>query len=101
VPEGAERAALARGNSIVLADGRRITPEMVQGPTAAGAKLAIVGDAEEVASLIDPVRRADALVIEATFLERDATRRSLARAGILLPPQLPGWHEKPKLASCC
>jgi len=72
VPEGPERAALARGDPVVLADGRPVTPEMVQGPNVAGAKLAIVGDAEEIISLIEPVRRADALVIEATFLERDA-----------------------------
>ena len=72
VPEGPERAALARGNPVVLADGRSVTPEMVQGSSVAGAKLAVVGDIEEVASLIEPVRRADALVIEATFLERDA-----------------------------
>jgi ribonuclease Z len=72
VPEGTARAALARGRSVALADGREITPEMVRGPPIAGAKLAIVGDTEEVASLIEPVRGADALVIEATFLERDA-----------------------------
>jgi ribonuclease Z len=72
VPEGPERAALARGEPVVLADGRSVTPEMVQGPNVAGAKLAVVGDTEEVASLIEPVRNADALVIEATFLERDA-----------------------------
>jgi ribonuclease Z len=72
VPEGPERAALARGNPVVLADGRSVTPEMVQGSSVAGAKLAVIGDTEEVASLIEPVRRADALVIEATFLERDA-----------------------------
>jgi ribonuclease Z len=77
VPEGPERAALARGEPVTLADGRRIAPEMVQGPSVAGAKLAVVGDAEETASLAEPVRRADALVIEATFLERD---RALARA---------------------
>ena len=77
VPEGPERAALARGNPVVLAGGRRIAPEMVQGPSVAGAKLAVVGDAEEIGSLIEPVRRADVLVIEATFLERDAP---LARA---------------------
>jgi ribonuclease Z len=77
VPRGPERAALARGNPVVLADGRSVTPEMVQGPSVAGAKLAIVGDVEEVASLVEPVRRADALVIEATFLERDA---ALARS---------------------
>ncbi len=77
VPGGPKRAALAHGHSVVLADGRRITPEMVRGPPAAGSRLAIVGDAEDVASLVEPVRGADALVIEATFLERDA---ALARA---------------------
>jgi ribonuclease Z len=77
VPEGPERAALARGHPVVLADGRHISPEIVQGPVVAGAKLAVVSDTEETASLIEPVRRADALVIEATFLERDA---ALARS---------------------
>jgi ribonuclease Z len=77
VPEGPERATLAHGFPIELADGRPVTPEMVQGPSVTGTKLAIVGDAEEVTPLTEPVRRADALVIEATFLERDA---SLARA---------------------
>jgi ribonuclease Z len=77
VPEGPERARLANGLPVMLADGRTVTPEMVQGPSVAGIKLAIVGDAEEVVSLIEPVRRADVLVIEATFLERDA---DLARA---------------------
>ena len=82
VPEGPERAVLARGLPVVLADGRSVTPEMVQGPDVPGAKLAIIGDVEEVASLVEPVRRADALVIEATFLERDA---ALARSRGHLP----------------
>lgn len=77
VPEGRERAALAHGHAVVLADGRRIAPEMVHGPPVAGAKLAIIGDTEEAASLVEPVRGADTLVIEATFLERDA---ALARS---------------------
>jgi ribonuclease Z len=77
VPHGPERAALARGEPVVLGDGRRIAPEMVQGPSVTGAKLAVIGDAEETSSLVEPVRRADTLVIEATFLERDA---ALARA---------------------
>jgi ribonuclease Z len=77
VPEGPERAALARGDAVALADGRRVTPEMVRGPPAAGAKLAVIGDVEEVATLVEPVRGVNALVIEATFLERDA---ALARA---------------------
>jgi ribonuclease Z len=77
VPAGPERAALASGNPVVLADGRRIAPEMVQGPSVTGAKLAVIGDVEEVGSLVEPVRRAGVLVIEATFLERDA---ALARS---------------------
>jgi ribonuclease Z len=72
VSEGPERAALAHGRPVVLADGRYITPEMVRGPAVAGARLAVVGDTEEVATLVEPVRGADALVIEATFLEGDA-----------------------------
>ena len=72
VPAGPERAALAHGRPVVLADGRRITAEMVHGAPVAGAKLAVVGDTEEVETLIEPVRGADALVIEATFLEADA-----------------------------
>ena len=77
MPAGPERAALAHGRAVQLADGRQVTPEMVRGPSAAGARLAIVGDVEEVARLVEPVRGADALVIEATFLERDAAWRAL------------------------
>ncbi len=77
VPEGAARRELAQGRPVTLADGRLIAPEMVQGPEAAGARLAVVGDVEEVASLTHQVRDADALVIEATFLNRD---RTLARS---------------------
>jgi ribonuclease Z len=72
VPSGPLRARLASGQSVELSDGRRIEPEMVQGPPAAGASLAVVGDTEEIDSLVPAVRGADALVIEATFLEADA-----------------------------
>ncbi len=72
VPAGPERALLAQGRSIVLADGRHIVPEMVHRAPVPGAVLAVVGDTEEIAGLVEPVRGADALVIEATFLERDA-----------------------------
>jgi ribonuclease Z len=71
VPEGPERRRLARGESVVLADGTRVAPEMVAGELEPGLRLAIVGDTEEVDSLVAPVAGADALVIEATFLERD------------------------------
>lgn len=76
VPDGPGRGELARGRSVRLADGRLIAPEMVQGPQIVGTRLVVVGDVEEVASLPDEVRGTDALVIEATFLDRD---QSLAR----------------------
>ncbi len=72
VPSGPLRARLAAGEPVVLADGRQIDPETVHGELAAGASLAVVGDAEDIESLVAPVRGADALVIEATFLEADA-----------------------------
>ena len=72
VAAGPLRAELAEGRSVILPDGRRIEPEMVEGPAAAGASLVIVGDAEEVNTLVPRVAGADTLVIEATFLERDA-----------------------------
>lgn len=77
VPAGPERALLAQGHSVVLADGRHIVPEMVHGRPVPGAALAIVGDTEEIAGLVEPARGVDALVIEATFLDRDA---ALARS---------------------
>src|SRR5207249_2948256 len=72
VPSGPLRAQLAVGKAVVLPDGRRIEPASVLGPAAAGISLAVVGDAEEVESLVAYVSGADALVIEATFLEADA-----------------------------
>lgn len=72
VPDGPLRGRLAAGESVALPDGRRIDPEEVLGPPAPGASLAVIGDAEEIDSLIEPVRGADALVIEATFLAADA-----------------------------
>ena len=72
VPAGPLRAALAKGAAVTLPDGRVIEPSQVDGEAAPGASLAVVGDTEEVDSLVDAVRGVDALVIEATFLEADA-----------------------------
>ena len=72
VPDGPVRRDLAEGRSVTLADGRSIDPDDVLGPLEAGKKLVIVGDAESGEGLAEHVRDADVLVIEATFLERDA-----------------------------
>jgi ribonuclease Z len=73
VPAGPERGALVAGESITLADGRRITPDQVLGEVIRGTKLVYIGDTGRTDNLRTAVRDADALVIEATFLadERD------------------------------
>lgn len=72
VPDGPVRKGLAEGRSVTLADGRSIDPDDVLGPQQTGKKLVIVGDAGSDEGLAEHVRDADVLVIEATFLERDA-----------------------------
>jgi ribonuclease Z len=85
VPPGPLRARLAKGAAITLPDGRQIDSEMVLGAAVPGASLAIVGDTEEVETLVPAVAGADALVIEATFLEADA--RLAAERGHLTAAQ--------------
>jgi ribonuclease Z len=72
VPDGPLRKELAEGRPVALADGRTIDPEDVLGPPEGRKKLVIVGDAETTDGLAEHVREADVLVIEATFLDRDA-----------------------------
>ncbi len=69
VPVGPERKLLVRGQSITLADGRVINPAQVLGPLIPGVKLAWVGDSAQTGNLLEHVRSADALVIEATYLD--------------------------------
>ena len=57
---------------MTLADGTTVDPEDVLGPPEGSKKLVIVGDTETSDGLAERVRDADALVIEATFLDRDA-----------------------------
>jgi ribonuclease Z len=72
VPDGPLRKELAEGRPVTLPDGRTIDPEQVLGPPDGRRKLAVVGDAETTEDLAEHVRDADVLVIEATFLARDA-----------------------------
>jgi len=76
IPPGPLRRDLVNGQAISLPDGRVITPEMVLGEFKPGTRLVHVGDAGEVDSLVEICRAADALVIEATYLEQE---RELAR----------------------
>ena len=69
VPAGPERRRLLEGEEVVLPDGRRIVPDEVLGPPQPGTRLIVVGDAACADELLEEVRGADALIIEATFLE--------------------------------
>ncbi|NWG33948.1 MAG: ribonuclease Z [Chloroflexi bacterium] len=76
VPFGPERRELVAGNTITLPDGRRVTPDEVLGPLTRGAKLVVVGDTGRIDNLVEAAREADALVIEATYLEEEAEMAS-------------------------
>ncbi|OKO81823.1 ribonuclease Z [Bradyrhizobium sp. AS23.2] len=71
VPDGPVRGELAAGRPVVIA-GRMIDPEDVLGPPSGGRKLVVIGDTETTDGLSKYVTDADVLVIEATFLDRDA-----------------------------
>jgi ribonuclease Z len=72
VPAGPERRRLQEGEVVRLPDGRRIAPEDVLAPPRPGCRLVVIGDAGDPNELLEPARGADALIVEATFLERDA-----------------------------
>jgi ribonuclease Z len=69
VPAGPERRQLVAGQPVELADGRTVYPDEVLGEPVPGARLVHVGDAGRVDDLVDVAAGADALVIEATYLE--------------------------------
>ncbi len=72
VPPGPERSQLVAGQTITLADGQVITPDMVLGETIKGVKVVHIGDIARTDTVREYVAEADVLVIEATFLEADA-----------------------------
>lgn len=72
VPFGPERRDLVEGKSITLPDGKRVEPDEVLGPLQKGVKLVVIGDTGKTENLIEVCKDADALVIEATYLEEEA-----------------------------
>ena len=72
VPAGPRRGQLVRGETVILDDGREITPDMVLGDMITGTKFAYIGDTSETDNLREFVQDADLLVIEATFLDSEA-----------------------------
>ncbi len=72
IPNGPLRRDLVQGLPVHLLDGRTITPDMVLGDYRPGSRLVVVGDAGDVTDLVEVCSGADALVIEATYLEEEA-----------------------------
>lgn len=72
VPFGPERRDLVAGKSVKLADGRTIKPEDVLGPEQSGTKLVVIGDTGRTDNLLQHCRDADALVIESTYIQKEA-----------------------------
>jgi ribonuclease Z len=71
VPVGPIRRELVSGRTITLPDGRRVGPDDVLGAEVAGARIAFIGDAGRVDSLITEVAGADLLAIESTYAEEE------------------------------
>lgn len=85
VPAGPERRDLVNGEAVTLPDGRVIEPSQVLGEPVPGAKLVFVGDAGRTDNLLHVARDADALVIEATYIQSEA--EMAARFGHLTAQQ--------------
>jgi ribonuclease Z len=79
VPNGPERGALQRGESVTIDDGRVVTPDEVLGPPRAGRKVVVAGDTEPTATVIEAAHGADLLVHEATFCDDEAQRAAEVR----------------------
>jgi len=69
IPPGPWRRQLVSGEAVTLPDGREIMPEQVLGPLKPGTRLVHVGDVGRTQEIEPFCREADALVIEATYLQ--------------------------------
>jgi ribonuclease Z len=74
VPNGPERGALQRGESITLPDGRVLTPDAVLGEARQGRRVVIPGDSAPADTVRVLAEGADVLVHEATFGEDERVR---------------------------
>lgn len=72
IPPGPWRRDLVNGKVVTLPDGREIRPDQVLGEERPGTRLVHVGDAGHTEDLVEICRDADALVIEATYLQEEA-----------------------------
>ena len=73
IPSGPWRRDLVNGKAVTLPDGRQILPDDVLGEERKGTRLVHVGDVGRTEDLLDVCQDADALVIESTYLEEEAS----------------------------
>jgi len=71
IQPGPWRRDLVNGKAITLPDGRTIHPDQVLGPERPGTRLVHVGDVGRTDELVAAVCEADALIIEATYLDEE------------------------------
>jgi ribonuclease Z len=71
IPPGPWRRDLVNGQTVTLPDGRLITPNEVLGEERPGTRFIHVGDTGRTDDLLEVCREADALVIEATYLNEE------------------------------
>lgn len=72
IPPGPLRRRLVQGEHIKLPDGRTVSPDDVLGAPRRGTRLIHVGDCANTSNLKEVILGADALVIEATYLEYES-----------------------------
>jgi ribonuclease Z len=65
--EGPMFSNLQKGKTIILEDGRKITPNMVLGPSRKGRKIVFSGDTKPIDEMINFAKNADVLIHDATF----------------------------------
>jgi ribonuclease Z len=74
IPEGPLWGKLSKGETIELADGRRLTADGFVGPTRRGRTVVFTGDTRPSRSVIEAAHEADLLIHEATFGEEEKER---------------------------
>jgi ribonuclease Z len=74
IPEGPLWGKLSKGETIELADGRKLTAESFVGPKRPGRLVVLTGDTRPCASVVDASQGADLLIHEATFGEEEKER---------------------------
>jgi len=106
IPHGPERAALLRGENVVLSDGRTIEPAMLVGPTRPGRIIAYCTDTRPCKAAVELAQECDLLVYDSTFTDEHtelanesghSTSGQAARIALEADAkQLVLWHISPR-----